>query len=144
MRKRLHGSLFYFSCAVVGGTLPSFLLALFYSYRLKTLHKYKLFFFKSTLIFFALHLYFYYREATTMMAPYGLRELLNNTTATSVSSALGLFFSLLHFLLLKKRDNKDIIDWITIEWPLVPALLFCILGGLMNIFFIWLLYLWVY
>jgi uncharacterized protein YacL len=144
MRSRWHGSLFYFMCAVIGGTIPSLLLGLYYSYSLKILNQYKLFFIKSFVVFVFLHLFFYHYAATTMMAPYSLRELLNNTNAASLSSGLGLFFSLMHLLLLKKRDKKDIINYITNVWPLIPALLFCVFGGLLNIFFVWLIYLWVY
>lgn len=50
-----------------------------------------------------------------------------------MNSLLGLSIALCHLVLLRAREKKDVMLFIEQEWPTIPNLLCCVIGGLVNI-----------
>ena len=79
-----------------------------------------------------IHLSVYNSLAEVLPAPFYLRDFLNQSQGTTISSLMGLFIALGHLILMRQRDHVDVMVFIEKEWPTVPNLLCCVIGGLMN------------
>ena len=128
---KLRSSFFYFLFPIVGGTFAAVALCFYYSRVLRTRN------FSFGLLSLALglfiHVYIYSSLAALLPAPFYLRDFLNQTQGATISSLLGLFIALGHLILMRKRDGKDVMSFIEKEWPTIPNLVCCGIGGLTNI-----------
>jgi hypothetical protein len=133
---RWRSSFFYFFFAIIGGTFSALLLNLFYANVFKILPLFRLFFLKTFLVCLLLQWWIYSFAADSMVAPFTLRELLNNPSAVGASSLLGLLLAW-HFLFLTRgRHQIDLYQFIHKERPLIQSLVCCAVGGLFNILFV--------
>ncbi len=133
MRTRWHSSFFYFFFSLAGGPLPALLIGLYLSHQYGLLTRFKWFFVKSAVLLIGLQGFYIYRIASTLPAPFPLRELLNNSSAAALSSTLGLAFATLHLLVVRRREKKDFFVLIQNEKPIIPFLLCCAIGATVGI-----------
>jgi hypothetical protein len=144
MPNRWRSSFFYFFFPILGGTFASLLMAIYYSWIHKSFGLFRLFYIKSIVLMSILQWTLYASVAQQLMAPYTLSDLLNNHRPALGSSLLGLLFATSHLYLHRRRLQQDLLVFVGKEWPLVPNLLCCALGGLINIAFVSVVYFWYY
>ncbi len=144
MPNRWRASFFYFFFSILGGTFASLFLAIYYSYVHKSFLRFRLLYFKSAILACVIQWTLYASVAQQLMAPYTLSDLLNSHKPALGSSLLGLLIAFGNLYLHRRRVQQDLLLFVGKEWPLVPSLLCCAFGGLLNIAFVSLIYLWVY
>lgn len=140
MSKSWRSSFFYLFFPTVGGTFPALLLIAYYLYPLGLWKKYQRHYFFSFFLAVLLQLHFYFQSSQTLLAPFPFRQLLNSPQAVMHSSLSGLFLALVFLLFLRKKTNTKLHTYIEQEWPIIPSLLACALGGLFNLLIVFLLW----
>ena len=138
---KLRSSFFYFLFPIVGGTFAAVALCFYYSRVLRT--RTSAFAILALLLGLFAHLYIYSAIAEVLPAPFYLRDFLNQPRGATASSLMGLFIAFGHLVLMRKRDNVDVMLFIEREWPTVPNLFCCAAGGLVNIALLSIIF-WVY
>jgi hypothetical protein len=128
---RLRSSFFYFLFPIVGGTFAAVALCFYYSRVLRT--RSFAFGFLALLIGLIAHISIYSSIAKVLPAPFYLRDFLNLSSGVTASSLMGLFIAFTHLVLMRKRDHVDVMIFIEREWPTIPNLVCCGIGGLINI-----------
>jgi hypothetical protein len=139
--QKLRSSFFYFLFPIVGGTFASVALCFYYSRILRT--RTTAFAVLALLAGLYVHISLYNSLAQSLPAPFYLRDFLNQSRGATAGSLLGLFIALIHLILMRKRDNVDVMVFIQKEWPTIPNLVCCVIGGLVNIAIVSVIY-WVY
>jgi hypothetical protein len=128
---KLRSSFFYFLFPIVGGTFAAVALCFYYSRVLRT--RTVAFAIVALLLGLVAHLSVYSSIAQVLPAPFYLRDFLNQPRGATVSSLMGLFIAFGHLVLMRKRDHVDVMIFIEREWPTIPNLVCCAIGGLINI-----------
>ena len=128
---KLRSSFFYFLFPIVGGTFCASALCLYYSRLMRTRTQW--FAFVAFSLGLLVHLVAYNSLAQALPAPFYLRDFLNHTRGATINSLLGLCIAFCHLVLLRAREKKDVMFFIEQEWPTIPNLLCCVIGGLVNI-----------
>lgn len=127
----MRSSFFYFLFPIVGGTFAAVALCFYYSRVLRTRTlAYALI---ALLLGLVAHLFIYSSIAQVLPAPFYLRDFLNQPRGATASSLMGLFIAFGHLVLMRKRDHVDVMIFIEREWPTIPNLVCCAIGGLVNI-----------
>lgn len=129
--QKLRSSFFYFLFPIAGGTFAAVALCFYYSRVLRT----RSFAFGLLALLLGLfaHLSIYSSIAEVLPAPFYLRDFLNQPRGATASSLMGLFIAFGHLVLIRKRDHIDVMIFIEREWPTIPNLVCCAIGGLINI-----------
>jgi hypothetical protein len=128
---KLRSSFFYFLFPIVGGTFASVALCFYYSRVLRT--RSTGFAIIALLSGLLLHTLVYASIAQELPAPFYLRDFLNQTRGATMGSIYGLLIALCHLILLRWKEQIDLMIFIEREWPTVPNLLCCAIGGMLNI-----------
>lgn len=136
----MRSSFFYFFFPIVGGTFASCVLILYYAQVHGVRRSYALFTTKLFVLGTVVHLLCYNVFMDQLLAPFSLRDLLNQPKMALMSSLFGLCISSFLLFLMKKRNQLDLLIFIQKENPLIPNLLCCGIGGLWNVILASLIY----